>query len=68
VKLKKTILTSRYFYLQASSKSTILKEGTWVEYKNSKILEDWIDIYLDGIYLGTIPQQEFKINFRGNTI
>jgi hypothetical protein len=43
---------------------TILKEKEVVNFKMSFILENWIDIYRDGLYIGTIPLRDFKTNFR----
>jgi hypothetical protein len=41
-----------------------LFENEVVEFKESRILEPWIDIYIDGNYSGTIPLSDFKLNFR----
>lgn len=30
----------------------------------SFILEDWVDLYKENLYIGTIPLKDFKTNFR----
>jgi hypothetical protein len=35
-----------------------------VTFKGSTILENWINIFLDDRYVGTITQKDFKTNFR----
>jgi hypothetical protein len=58
------VVTSRWYCLRCGHKSLILYEKDLVEFKSSKILEGWFDIYIDEKYNGTIPEQEFRMNFR----
>ena len=62
--MKRTRMTSRWYALRCGYKTVILYENQLVEFKRSKILEPWIDIYIDGNYNGTISLSDFKLNFR----
>lgn len=62
--MKPSRVSSRYFVSFAHHQSYILEENTQVRFKSSKILEDWVDLYLDELYIGTIPESEFKQNFK----
>jgi len=61
--MKFSKVTSRWYYLRCGHKSVLLKDGDYANFKYSKILEGWIDIYIEGQYRGTIPEAEFKMNF-----
>lgn len=50
--------------MHASNRNTTLNENDIVYLKMSKILEGWVDLYKEDIYIGTIPFKEFKNNFR----
>lgn len=62
--LKPIKISARYFILRSGQKTKILYENQQVHFKSSKILEGWIDIFVEGEYSGTIPYSEFKINFK----
>lgn len=62
--MKFSRVTSRWYYLRFGHGSTLLQENDQVNFKYSRILDGWIDIYIEGQYRGTIPETEFKINFR----
>ena len=61
---KRSVVTSRWYCLRCGHKTILLREKDSVEFKSSKILEGWFDIYIDGNYNGTIPEKEFRMNFR----
>lgn len=61
--MKFSRVTSRWYYLRSGHGSVLLYENDFVNFKYSRILEDWIDVYIDGQYKGTIPEAEFKNNF-----
>ena len=62
--MKLSKVTSRWFYLRSGHGSILLRENDQVNFRYSRILENWIDIYIDDQYKGTIPEAEFKTNFR----
>lgn len=62
--MKPTRVSSRYFISFANQQSYILYENTQVRFKYSHLLEGWVDLYLEGNYVGTIPESWFKDNFK----
>lgn len=62
--MKFTIVTSKFYLLKCSYKTLILYENEKVEFKESKILEGWFDIFVNQKYNGTITKFDFYLNFR----
>jgi hypothetical protein len=50
--------------LRCGWKTILLQEGDPVGYRESPILEGWYDVFIEDRYSGTIPEREFKREFR----
>jgi len=57
-------VTSRWYCVRSGYSTFILYEGDQVGFKYSSILEGWFDIFIENQYKGTIPENEFRMNFR----
>ena len=61
---KQAYVSSRWYILKCGYGTKVLYEDDRVHFKYSKVLEEWIDIFIDDKYSGTIPVSEFKREFR----
>lgn len=57
-------MSSRWYVLRCGYKTVLLREKQQVQFKSSKVLEGWFDIFINDNYNGTIPEKEFRMNFR----
>lgn len=62
-KYKKATLTSKWFVV-SNRKPQVILHGQYIKYVESKILENWVNIYMNEKHIGTIPVEMFRINFK----
>lgn len=46
----------------------VIKHGELVEWFESKIIENWVNIYINEKHIGTIPFEMFRENFKKENI
>lgn len=66
---KTALVNSKYFYVYRN-KLRLLLRGDLVKYKESYILEPWIEIYdnNNNFHIGTIPKDIFLREFKTNIV